>query len=42
VAELVKESLKTGKTLAELVREKDLMPEKEFQTLLERSNGPTL
>jgi len=42
VAELVKESLKTGKTLAELVREKDLMPEKEFKALLERSNGPTL
>jgi len=42
VAELVKESLKTGKTLAELVREKDLMPEDEFQALLERSNGPTL
>ena len=42
VAELVKESLKTGKTLAELVREKELMPEKEFQELLARSNGPTL
>ena len=41
VAELVKESLKTGKTLAELVREKKLMPEKEFATLLVRSNGPT-
>lgn len=42
VAELVKESLKSGKTLTELVREKDLMPEDEFQALLERSNGPTL
>jgi aspartate ammonia-lyase len=41
VAELVKESLKTGKTLAELVREKKLMPEKEFAALLARSNGPT-
>ncbi len=40
VAELVKESLSTGKTLAELVREKDLMPEKEFEKLLARSNGP--
>ena len=42
VAELVKESLATGKTLAELVREKKLMPEKEFEELLARSNGPTL
>ena len=42
VAELVKESLATGKTLAELVREKELMPEKEFKELLARSNGPTL
>lgn len=40
VAELVKESLKTGKTLAELVREKKLMPEDEFAALLARSNGP--
>ena len=40
VAELVKESLKTGKTLAELVRDKHLMPEKEFTALLVRSNGP--
>jgi len=40
VALLVKESLKTGKTLAELVREKNLMPESEFAALLARSNGP--
>ena len=40
VAKLVKESLKTGKTLAELVRDKNLMPEKEFTALLARSNGP--
>jgi len=40
VAELVKESLKTGKTLTELVREKNLLPEEEFNTLLARSNGP--
>lgn len=41
VAELVKESLKNGKTLTELVREKKLMPEKEFEALLARSNGPS-
>jgi aspartate ammonia-lyase len=41
VAELVKESLKTGKTLSELVREKNLMPEKEYQAILTRSNGPS-
>jgi aspartate ammonia-lyase len=41
VAELVKESLKTGKTLAELVREKKLMPEKKFAALLAQSNGPS-
>jgi len=41
VAELVKESLRTGKTLSELVREKNLMPEKEYQEILSRSNGPT-
>lgn len=40
VAELVKESLKTGKTLSDLVREKNLLSEKEFETLLTRSNGP--
>ena len=42
VAVLVKESLKTGKTLAELVREKNLMPEAEFEALLAQSNGPSL
>ncbi len=42
VAKLVKESLKSGKTLAELVHEKELMPENEFKALLARSNGPTL
>ncbi len=41
VAVLVKESLATGKTLAELVREKELLPEKEFNELLARSNGPS-
>lgn len=40
VAAMVKESLATGKTLAELVREKKLMPAKEFEALLARSNGP--
>ncbi|MGE4488512.1 MAG: aspartate ammonia-lyase [Kiritimatiellales bacterium] len=42
VAVLVKESLKTGKTLAELVREKNLMPEEEFAALLAKSNGPAV
>ncbi len=42
VAVLVKESLQSGKTLAELVREKELLPESEFAKLLARSNGPTL
>lgn len=41
VAELVKESLKTGKTLSQLVREKQLLPEAEFEALLARSNGPS-
>jgi aspartate ammonia-lyase len=41
VAELVKESLKTGKTLAELVHEKNLMPAEEFAALLAQSNGPS-
>lgn len=41
VAVLVKESLATGKTLVELVREKNLMPEKEFEALLAGSNGPS-
>ncbi|MDK2858620.1 MAG: aspartate ammonia-lyase [Verrucomicrobiota bacterium] len=42
VALLVKESLSTGKPLTELVREKKLMPEDEFKSLLTRSNGPSL
>ena len=41
VAVLVKESWRTGKTLAELVREKELMPAEEFAALLARSNGPS-
>ncbi len=41
VAVLVKESLATGKTLVELVREKNLMTEKEFEALLAGSNGPS-
>ena len=40
VAELVKESLATGNTLAGLVREKKLLSGDEFQALLERSTGP--
>ncbi len=40
VAGLVKESLNSGKTLAELVREKELLPEKEFEALLSKANGP--
>ncbi|MBU1190275.1 MAG: aspartate ammonia-lyase [Gammaproteobacteria bacterium] len=41
VAVLVKEARATGKTLVELVREKNLMPEKEFAALLAGSNGPS-
>jgi aspartate ammonia-lyase len=41
VADLVKESLRTGKTLSTLVREKELMPAEEYEKLLARSNGPT-
>jgi aspartate ammonia-lyase len=41
VAVLVKESLQTGKTLSELVREKNLMPAKEFEALLAQSNRPS-
>ncbi|MBL7016077.1 MAG: aspartate ammonia-lyase [Kiritimatiellales bacterium] len=41
VAVLVKESLRSGKTLAELVREKDLLPENEFNALLASSTGPS-
>lgn len=40
VAVLVKESLRSGKTLAELVREKELLSESEFSTLLANSTGP--
>jgi aspartate ammonia-lyase len=41
VAVLVKESLRSGKTLAELVREKELLPENEFAALLANATGPT-
>ncbi len=41
VAVLVKESLRSGKTLAELVREKELLSENAFNTLLEKSTGPS-
>lgn len=40
VALLVKESLQTGKTLADLVHEKNLMPADEFDALIARSNRP--
>jgi aspartate ammonia-lyase len=42
VAQLVKESLKTGKTLKELALEKDIMSEAELDALLAKSTGPTL
>lgn len=42
VAELVKESLKTGKTLKELVLEKELMPADELEALLAKSTEPNL
>ena len=42
VAVLVKESLKTGKTLKELVKEKELMSAEELEVLLKKSTGPTL
>ena len=42
VALLVKESLKTGKTLKELVLEKDIMSEADLEVLLKKSTGPTL
>jgi aspartate ammonia-lyase len=42
VSLLVKESLKTGKTLKELVLEKAIMPEAELEVLLKKSTGPTL
>jgi aspartate ammonia-lyase len=41
VAVLVKESLRSGKTLAELVREKELLPENEYNALLANSTGPS-
>lgn len=40
VAELVKESLRSGKTLTELVREKKLLSENDFNALLAASTGP--
>jgi len=42
VAELVKESLSTAKTLKELVLEKDLMPSEELEALLAKSTEPNL
>ena len=42
VADLVKESLKTGKTLKELVLEQGILPEAELEELLRKSTGPTL
>ncbi|MBU0678798.1 MAG: aspartate ammonia-lyase [Verrucomicrobia bacterium] len=42
VSDLVKESLKTKKTLKQLVIEKDIMPEEELEALLSKSTGPTL
>ncbi|MFH0953857.1 MAG: aspartate ammonia-lyase [Verrucomicrobiota bacterium] len=41
VAELVKESLQTKKTLRELVLEKKLLGEKELEDILKRSTGPS-
>jgi len=42
VAKLVKESLKTGKTLKDLVLEQEIMTEKALEALLKKSTGPTL
>jgi fumarate hydratase class II len=42
VAELVKESLRTGKNLRQLVLEKDIMDEEHLDFLLSKSIGPTL
>lgn len=42
VAQLVKESLKTRKTLKELVLEKDIMSERDLDELLKKSTGPSL
>ena len=42
VAELVKESLRTKKTLRQLVLDKKIMSEKELNRILARSTGPNL
>ncbi len=42
VADLVKESLKTGKTLKQLVLEKELLPADELEALLAKSTEPNL
>ena len=42
VAELVKESLRTKKTLRQLVLDKNIMSEKELNRILARSTGPNL
>ncbi len=42
VSDLVKESLKTGKNLKQLVLEKKIMDEEHLDVLLSRSTGPTL
>jgi aspartate ammonia-lyase len=42
VAELVKESLKTKKTVRELVIEKSIMTDAEFEALIKTSTGPNL
>jgi len=42
VAQLVKESLKTKKTMRQLVLEKKILPEAELDALLMKSTGPTL
>ena len=42
VAELVKESLATKKTLRELVLEKQMMTEEDYEALLKKSTGPNL
>jgi aspartate ammonia-lyase len=42
VAEMVKESLRTKKTLRQLVLDKNIMSEKELSRILARSTGPNL
>ena len=42
VAALVKESLKTGKNMRQLVLEQEIMSEADLDALLQRSTGPTL